>query len=82
MSQMPESEIQLRGTVGKLKKTIARQKTEIEDLRRQVANLALASADLTCQAEPDDHDQPRSDNVVSIHRTKSDDEARSTSSKA
>ncbi|MHA5053423.1 hypothetical protein [Streptomyces sp. SD15] len=41
---IPETEKRLRETVTKLKKTVANQKAEIEELRRLVTNLTLASA--------------------------------------
>ncbi|MGW0896234.1 hypothetical protein ACWD0G_04440 [Streptomyces goshikiensis] len=44
--QVPEPEKRLRETVTRMKKTIANQKAEIEDLRQQVTRLALASATL------------------------------------
>ncbi|WP_310727934.1 hypothetical protein [Streptomyces sp. N2A] len=46
-TQVPETEKRLRETVTKLKKTIANQEAEIEELRQLVTNLALASAVLT-----------------------------------
>ncbi|MCY0950389.1 hypothetical protein [Streptomyces sp. H27-S2] len=42
--QVPETEKQLRAAVAKLKKSVANQKAEIEDLRRQVTLLAMAGA--------------------------------------
>ncbi|ANZ17792.1 hypothetical protein O1L44_18105 [Streptomyces noursei] len=42
--QVPEAEQRLRETVTKLRKTISNQKAEIEELRRQVTALTLASA--------------------------------------
>ncbi|GAA1554010.1 hypothetical protein [Streptomyces globosus] len=48
---VPEAEKRLRETVTKLKKTIANQKAEIEELRQLVTNLTLASAVLTQQTD-------------------------------
>ncbi|MQS04534.1 hypothetical protein, partial [Streptomyces alkaliterrae] len=42
--QVPETEKRLRETVGKLKKTAANQKEEIDELRQQVTLLAMAGA--------------------------------------
>ncbi|MEU2027140.1 hypothetical protein ABZ565_34190 [Streptomyces sp. NPDC016469] len=42
--QIPETEKRLRDTVTKLKRTIANQKAEIEELRQLVTNLTLAGA--------------------------------------
>jgi hypothetical protein len=64
--QTPEAEKQLRATVTKLKKTITNQRAEIEDLRRQVTNLTLASAVLTCQIESQTHERTLPGNVVPI----------------
>jgi septin family protein len=70
--QVPENEKRLRETVTKLKKTIANQKAEIEEVRQQVARLTLASAVLTHQKPsptlPDapPHDDPAPDNVVPL----------------
>ncbi|SES48631.1 hypothetical protein SAMN04487983_10703 [Streptomyces sp. yr375] len=50
--QVPETEKRLRETVAKLRKTIANQKAEIDELRRQVTGLTLASAVLTQQQDP------------------------------
>ncbi|MFD3484742.1 hypothetical protein [Streptomyces sp. NPDC058665] len=50
--QMPETEKRLRETVTKLKKTVANQKIELEDLRQRVTNLTLAGAVLSQRAEP------------------------------
>lgn len=49
--QMPEVERRLRDTVSKLKKTIAHQRAEIDDLRQLVSRLTLASAVLTDEAK-------------------------------
>lgn len=51
--QAPPHERQLRETITRLKKTVADQRTEIEDLRRQLAHLTLASAVLTDRIEAD-----------------------------
>ena len=61
--QIPESEKRLRETIAKLTKTIANQSAEIEELRRQVTNLALANVVLTHNAEPADREQRLPDNV-------------------
>ncbi len=50
--QVPETEKQLRATVAKLKKTIANQRAELEELRQLVTHLTLASAVLTQESEP------------------------------
>ncbi|MFB7010275.1 MULTISPECIES: hypothetical protein [unclassified Streptomyces] len=65
--QVPETEKRLRETVTKLRKTIANQKAEIDELRRQVTTLTLASAVLSQQAHssaPPDDLTP--DNVVPL----------------
>ncbi|MBY8889420.1 hypothetical protein K7472_31935 [Streptomyces sp. PTM05] len=69
--QTPEAEKRLKATVTKLKQTIANQRAEIEDLRRQVTNLTLASAVLTCQIEPKPEAQTLPDNVVPIRSPES-----------
>ncbi|MFJ1804509.1 hypothetical protein [Streptomyces sp. NPDC088180] len=51
--QVPEPEKRLRETVTRLKKTIADQNAEIQDLRQRITRLTLAAAVLT-----HDHDQP------------------------
>ncbi|MEU5959072.1 hypothetical protein [Streptomyces sp. NPDC047525] len=48
---VPETEKRLRETVTKLKKTIANQKAEIEELRQLVTNLTLANAVLIHQSD-------------------------------
>ncbi|MFJ5730799.1 hypothetical protein [Streptomyces paradoxus] len=67
--QVPEPEKRLRETVTKLKRTIAIQKAEIEELRQLVSRLTLASAVLVQEggrhAEPD----PVSHNVVPFPRS-------------
>jgi predicted RNase H-like nuclease (RuvC/YqgF family) len=62
--QVPESEKRLRETVTKLKKTIANQKAEIEELRHLVNRLALASAVLTHEGRRQAECAPVPDNVV------------------
>ncbi|WP_331734006.1 hypothetical protein OG345_40970 (plasmid) [Streptomyces sp. NBC_01220] len=66
--QVPETEKRLRETVTKLKKTIANQRAEIEELRQQVTRLTLASAVLAQEID----EQPRGarvpDNVVPFPR--------------
>ncbi|MGW9713536.1 hypothetical protein ACWGUJ_20890 [Streptomyces albidoflavus] len=64
--QVPETEKRLRRTVTRLKKTIANQKVEIDELRQQVARLALASAVLTQRSESREDGAPASENVVSF----------------
>jgi AcrR family transcriptional regulator len=65
-TQVPETEKQLRATVAKLKKTIANQRAELEELRQLVTRLTLASAVLT-----QGHDElaPPADNVIPISRS-------------
>lgn len=65
--QVPEAEKRLRETVTKLKRTIANQKLEIEELRQQVTRLALASAVLTQEISREDH-ATAADNVVPFRR--------------
>ncbi|MFH8411303.1 hypothetical protein ACH4FX_42055 [Streptomyces sp. NPDC018019] len=62
--QVPEPERQLRETVAKLKKTIENQKAELEELRRLVTRLTLASAVLTQQEDTPPEPVPASGNVV------------------
>ncbi|MFF4354968.1 hypothetical protein [Streptomyces sp. NPDC001530] len=69
--QVPEPEKRLRETVTKLKKTIANQKAEIEDLRQQVTRLALASAVLTHKIDNQEETAPISDNVIAFPHSKS-----------
>ncbi|GAX57842.1 hypothetical protein [Streptomyces olivochromogenes] len=66
--QIPETEKRLRDTVTKLKRTIANQKAEIEELRQLVTNLTLASAVLT-EEEKSASTNPvtASDNVIPLH---------------
>jgi septin family protein len=64
-AQEPETETRLRETVTQLKASIASQRAELEELRRLVTNLTLASAVLT----HNDRDMPAPqarENVVSI----------------
>ncbi|MGP3636159.1 hypothetical protein ACTU45_22845 [Streptomyces sp. 24-1644] len=67
--QVPESEKRLRDTVTKLKKTIANQKAEIEELRQQVTRLTLASAVLIYESDRQAERAPASDNVVPFRRS-------------
>ncbi|WP_432009253.1 hypothetical protein [Streptomyces bacillaris] len=62
--QVPETEKRLRETVTKLKKTIANQRAEIEELRQQVTRLALASAVLTHEDDRQARHAPAPDNVL------------------
>jgi len=62
--QVPETEKRLRETVTKLKKTIANQRAEIEELRQQVTRLALASAVLTQEDDRQAGHAPAPNNVV------------------
>ncbi|MGW7363092.1 hypothetical protein ACWGI8_06575 [Streptomyces sp. NPDC054841] len=62
--QIPEPERRLRETVTKLKKTIAHQKAEIEELRRLVTRLTLARAVLTQESGRKAGCTSSSDNVV------------------
>jgi hypothetical protein len=62
--QISEAERQLRETVAKLKKTIANQNTEIEELKRLVTHLTLASAVLTDRRQTSTTPPP--DNVVTL----------------
>jgi len=64
--QIPDTEKRLRETVTKLKKTIANQKAELEELRQLVTNLTLASAVLVSQPPPEAEIGPRPDNVVPL----------------
>ncbi|MFF3967918.1 hypothetical protein ACFYZI_40980 [Streptomyces griseorubiginosus] len=66
--QIPETEKRLRDTVTKLKRTIANQKAEIEELRQLVTNLTLASAVLTDE-EKNASTNPVTapDNVIPLH---------------
>jgi hypothetical protein len=64
--QNPENEKRLRETVAKLRKTIANQKAEIEELRRLVTNLTLASAVLTQRNESSTDPDVTSDNVFPL----------------
>ncbi|MEV4000560.1 hypothetical protein AB0K62_33625 [Streptomyces halstedii] len=62
--QVPETEKRLRETVTKLKKTIANQRAEIEELRQQVIRLALANAVLTHEDDRQARHAPAPDNVL------------------
>ncbi|SMF77408.1 hypothetical protein [Streptomyces sp. Amel2xC10] len=66
--QVPESEKRLRETITKLKKTIANQRAEIEDLHHQVTRLALAGAVLTQELKGQADPEPASDNVIPFSR--------------
>ncbi|MFD5065296.1 hypothetical protein [Streptomyces sp. NPDC058394] len=71
--QVPETEKRLREAVAKLKKTVANQKAEIDDLRQQVTLLAMAGAVLVDgqgtppSPEPPPADAP--DNVIPFRPT-------------
>ncbi|MFE0188302.1 hypothetical protein [Streptomyces sp. NPDC058989] len=62
--QVPETELRLREIVTKLRKTIANQKAEIDELRQQVTRLTLASAVLTQQQDPSASPKSESGNVI------------------
>ncbi|MCT9111433.1 hypothetical protein N4G69_38570 [Streptomyces mirabilis] len=62
--QIPENEKRLRKTVAKLQKTIANQKTEIEELRELVTRLTLASAVLTQKEDATQGAPQATDNVI------------------
>lgn len=62
--QVPETEKRLRETVARLRKTIANQKAEIDELRRQVTALTLASAVLAHEQGTSGEAAPTVDNVV------------------
>lgn len=62
--QVPETEKQLRATVTKLKKTIANQRAELEELRQLVTNLTLASAVITERRQSPTEPAPLPDNVL------------------
>ncbi|MFI2209642.1 hypothetical protein [Streptomyces sp. NPDC020141] len=62
--QVPETEKQLRGTVAKLKETIADQRAGLEELRRPATNLTLASAVLTVRPDAPAEPAPAPDNVI------------------
>ncbi|WP_432095689.1 hypothetical protein [Streptomyces sp. bgisy100] len=64
--QVPEPEKRLRETVARMKETIANQKAEIEDLRQQVARLALASATLIHERNNPSPIAPASGNVIAF----------------
>ncbi|WP_329539236.1 hypothetical protein [Streptomyces sp. NBC_01358] len=62
--QMPESEKRLRETVSKLKKTLANKEAELQELRRQVTLLTLASAVLTEEQRSASGPVPAPGNVI------------------
>lgn len=62
--QVPEAEKRLRETVTKLRQTIANQKAEIDELRRQVTALTLASAVLVQEQGTPTERAPTPDNVM------------------
>lgn len=64
-AQEPEAETRLREIVTQLKATIASQRAELEELRRLVTNLTLASAVLT-HNDRDMPAPPAPENVVPI----------------
>jgi phage shock protein A len=64
-AQTPETETRLRETIAQLKATITSQRAELEELRRMVANLTLASAVLT-QKNQDMQAQPAPGNAAPI----------------
>lgn len=64
--QVLETEKRLRGTVAKLNKTVANQKSEIEEFRQLVTRLTLASAVLT---QGQDKLAPPADNVIPFSRS-------------
>ncbi|MEU7179812.1 MULTISPECIES: hypothetical protein [Streptomyces] len=63
---MPETEKRLRATVAKLRKTITNQKAEIDELRRQVTTLTLASAVLVQGRDTSTEPAPIPGNVVPL----------------
>ncbi|MBQ1092506.1 hypothetical protein [Streptomyces sp. B93] len=65
-AQVPEPEKRLRETVAKLKKTVASQRAEIEELRQLVTNLTLASAVLTEEQSTSTNGAPPPDNVIPL----------------
>lgn len=69
--QIPESEKRLRETVTSLKRTIANQKAEIDELRHLVTSLTLASAVLTQGAGHPIRTAPAPDNVIAFPGSKS-----------
>ncbi|WP_055712521.1 hypothetical protein [Streptomyces torulosus] len=62
--QVPEVEKRLRETVTKLKRTIADQKAEVDELRQQVTRLAIASAVRTQENDGQAERALVSDNVI------------------
>jgi septin family protein len=67
--QIPEGEQRLRETVVRMKKTIADQNREIQDLRQQLTSLTLASAVLVSKARNGEGEHSLPDNVVQLHPT-------------
>ncbi|MFJ5779895.1 hypothetical protein [Streptomyces sp. NPDC093094] len=67
--QVPEPEKRLRTTVAKLKKTLANKEAELEELRRLVTNLTLASAVLTAGKGPSAQAAPAAENVIPFRPT-------------
>ncbi|MER6977262.1 hypothetical protein [Streptomyces carpinensis] len=66
--QIPELEKRLREANARLRETIANQKAQLEDLRRPVTELTLASAVLVDQNTPNDEHTLAADNMVSFPR--------------
>ncbi|MGW0793000.1 hypothetical protein ACWD04_33600 [Streptomyces sp. NPDC002911] len=64
--QTPETEKRLRETVTRLKKTIANQRADLEELRQLVTRLTLASAVLTQEKGPSVRPEAIPDNVVAL----------------
>ncbi|GAA3245483.1 hypothetical protein [Streptomyces labedae] len=69
--QVPEPEKRLRATVAKLKKTLANKEAELEELRRLVTNLTLASAVLTAGNGSSAEPVPAAENVIPFRPTTS-----------
>ncbi|MFJ8085282.1 hypothetical protein ACIQ6Y_32295 [Streptomyces sp. NPDC096205] len=67
--QVPEPEKRLRATVARLKKTLAKKEAELEELRRQVTNLSLASAVLTAGKGASAAAAPAAENVIPFRPT-------------
>ncbi|MFH8868229.1 hypothetical protein [Streptomyces griseus] len=65
-TQVPEPERRLRETVTKLKKTVANQRDELEELRQLVTRLTLASAVLTQEDTASAVPGPMPENVVPL----------------
>ncbi|WP_188186966.1 hypothetical protein [Nonomuraea sp. SYSU D8015] len=64
--QVPEHEQKLRETITTLKKTIANQNTELQELRQLVTSLTLASAVLTHTRPTPSAPTPPPDNVFTL----------------